>query len=385
MSYVQTTRGSQNINTDQRKPDVSDKIWMLDPEYAKLAFFARKLKKVVTTDAEYRHFEKRSPSKYDAVNYATNYTSGATVIAVDDGTKFRAGDVIQDVSTNEQMKVTSVSTNDLTVSRGWGGVAATTVTDNDVIVILGNANAEGAGVRNRLTSISSKVVNYTQIFREPFDTTNTLNSTELLAEKSDIVGLRKEHLDIHMTDMERTGFFGQAKEDVSGAQPIRATGGLRSHISTNVVTEAQLTEAEFDSWLSDLFSYGGDKKMGFMSPMIAGGINKWAKAKLVMYPKDKTYGISITNYVALGGSLDFVQENLFKENTVWNGYGFGVDMELISYRYLGGNGISRDTKLLKDRQAAGVDATMEEYLTEAGYQFKLENRHGYIKGVTSIG
>jgi hypothetical protein len=383
MALVQTTRGTENINQDQRMPDVSDKIWMIDPDYATLAFFARKLKKVKTVDPEYRHFEKQSPSRYDAVNYATNYTSGATTIAVDDGTKFRAGDVVLDVSTNEQMRVSSISTNDLTVSRGWGKTSATTVTDNDVLCIIGNANAEGASVRALLSSNSAKVVNYTQIFREPFGVTETDDATELLAEKSDLAGLRREYLQIHMKDMERSALFGEAKEDTSGAQPIRATGGLRSHISTNVTTEAQLTEAEFEDFISDIFQAGGDKKMGFASPLLGSAINSWAKGKLNMFPKDKTYGIAITNYLSVHGSLDFTLERILGENTTWNGYLFAVDMSLIQYRYLGGNSKNRDTQLLKNRQAAGDDQLKEEYLTEAGFQFMLENRHGYIKGVTS--
>ncbi len=382
MTLVQVTRTTENINQDQRKFDVSDKIWMIDPDYATLAFFARKLKKVRTTDPEFRHFEKQSPSRYDAVNYATNYTSGATTIAVDDGTKFRAGDVVLDVSTNEQMRVSSVSTNDLTVSRGWGATSATTVTDNDVLCIIGNANAEGASLRALLSSSPAKVVNYTQIFREPFGVTETEDATELLAEKQDMVTLRRESLQLHMKDIARTSLFGQAKEDTASTV-IRATGGLRSHISTNVTNEAQLTEAEFEDFISDIFQAGGDKKMGFASPLLGSAINSWAKGKLQMFPKDKTYGIAITNYLSVQGELNFTLERILGENATWNGYLFAVDMSLISYRYLGGNSKNRDTQLLKNRQAAGSDEIKEEYLTEAGFQFFLENRHGYIKGVTS--
>lgn len=383
MALVQTTRGSENINQDNRKFDIEDKLWMLDADYAALAFFVRKHKKVKTIDPEFRHFEKSSPSRYDAAG--ATVTSGATVLAVDDGTKFRAGDVVNDLSTDEQFKVVSVSTNDLTISRGWGSVAATTITDNDVLVILGNANAEGATMRDKLTSNPAKVVGYTQIFREPFGDTGTLEATEIYGEKQDMAGLRREHLQLHLKDIERTAFFGQAKEDTSGTQPVRATGGLKARVSTNVITEAELTSTEFDAWAADLFQYGGEKKLAFLSPLISGGVNKWAGAKLNMYPKDKTYGIQITNYLTVGGSLDFVIERILGENSTWNGYSFAVDMELIRYRYLSGNGKNRDTQLLKNRQANDADEVIEEYLSEIGFQFILENRHGYIKGVSTIG
>ena len=384
MSNISGIRSTENINQDQRKFDVSDKLWLVDADYATLAFFVRKLNKQKTTDPEYRWFEKTSPSRFDAVNYATGYTSGATSFVVDDGTKFRIGMVIQDVTTGEQMRVTGVSTNTLTVSRGWGTTSAGSLLNNDVIVILGNANAEGAGVPTALTATPVKKTNFTQIFREPIDVTETEDATELYAGANDLSGLRREHLQLHMKDIERAFFFGEPKEDVDDtSQPIRATGGLRYWISTNVATQAELTNAEFESWISDVYKKGGDKKMGFLSPLIASAVNSWALGKLQMFPKDKTYGIAVTNYLSIHGELNFVVEKLFSENAPYNGYAFAVDMERVAYRYLAGNGKNRDTKLLKNRQTAGSDKIVEEYLSEIGFQLMTEDRHGFLKGVTS--
>jgi hypothetical protein len=383
MSLISGTKGT-NSNTDLRKYDVADKLYMIDPDYAVLAFFARKLAKVRVTDPEFRWFDKAAPSRQDAVNYSTNYTAGATSVVVDDGTKFRAGDIVVDVSTAEHLYVSAVSTNTLTVSRGYGSTSATTLTDNDVLVIIGNVNAEGAAIRTALTNQATKRTNYTQIFREPFAVTGTEASTELYAEMNDMASLRREHLQIHLRDIERSFFFGEAKEDTSGSQPIRATAGVKSFLSTNLTNASgTLTEAEFEAWIESLFVKGGEKKMGFLSPLIASAVNSWAKGKLQMFPKDKTYGIAISKYLSIHGELDFVIERLFAENSTWAGYGFGVDMSLVGYRYLGGNGISRDTNLLKDRQTAGADEVKEEYLSEIGLWLALETRHGLLYGVTS--
>lgn len=376
-------RGTENINQEQRKYDVSDKLWLVDADYATLAFFVRKLNKQKTTDPEYRWFEKTSPSRFDAVNYGSGYTSGALSFVVDDGTKFRIGMVIQDVTTGEQMLVTNVVSNTLTVTRGWGTTSAGSLTNNDVIVIIGNANAEGAAVPTALTATPVKKTNYTQIFREPIDVTETEDATELYAGSNDLAGLRREHLQLHMKDIERAFFFGEPKEDTSGSQPIRATGGLRYWITTNVATPGALTEAVFEDWISDVYAKGGDKKMGFLSPLIASAVNSWAKGRLQMFPKDKTYGIAVSNYLSIHGELNFVVEKLFAENTTYNGYAFAVDMERVAYRYLAGNGKNRDTKLLKNRQTAGADKIIEEYLSEIGFQLMTEDRHGFMKGVTS--
>lgn len=387
MSNISGVRATENINQDRRKYDVSDKLWYLDADIAVLAFFARKLSKKGVIDPEFRWFEKSSPARYTAVNLVTGYTSGATEIAVDDGTIFKAGMVIQDVSTGEQMRVTVVTTNTLTVSRGWGTTSATTVSDNEVIVILGNANAEGASLPVAVTSQVTKVVNYTQIFREVIDVTGTEESTEVYAGPSDISELRREHLALHMKDIERAFLFGQPKEDTSTVGtngPIRATGGAKYFISTNKTDAGgTLTEAEFETWIRSAFSKGGEKRMGLLSPLVASAVNSWAQGKLVMYPKDKTYGIAITQYLSIHGILDFVIERMFAENTTWNGYSFAFDMANVGYRFLNGNGKSRDTKLLKDRQTAGSDKLSEEYLTEAGLFFADEARHAFLYGVTS--
>jgi len=384
MSNISGVRATENINQDQRKFDVSDKLWLVDADYASLAFFVRKLNKQKTTDPEFRWFEKTSPSRFDAVNYATGYTSGAGSFVVDDGTKFRIGMVIQDVTTGEQMRVTNVVTNTLTVSRGWGTTSAGSLLNNDVIVILGNASAEGASVPTALTATPVKKTNYTQIFREPIDVTETEDATELYAGSNDLAELRREHLQLHMKDIERAFFFGEPKEDIdSTSAPIRATGGLRYFITSNVDTNATLTNALFETWIRDVYAKGGDKKMGFLSPLIASAVNSWANGKLQMFPKDKTYGIAVTNYLSIHGELNFVVEKMFNENATYNGYAFAVDMQRVAYRYLAGNSKNRDTKLLKNRQAAGDDKIIEEYLSEIGFQLMTEDRHGFMKGVTT--
>ena len=384
-TYVSGTRGTGSVESTRRKYSVHDKLWMVSPEYAALAFFARSLKKEAVTDPEYRWFEKEQPSRQDAINYSTGYNTTATELTVDDGTKFRAGDVVQNVDTGEHMHVDSVASDVLTVDRGWGSTAAAAITDNDVLVITGNANAEGASLRAALTTKAEKKFNYTQIFREPLDVTGTEAATDLYAGGSDIDGLRKEHNDVHMKDIERSFLFGEKKEDTSGSQPVRATGGLNSFLSTNVTSDSNgtITESEWDTVVRGAFQNGGDKKMGILSPLMGSAIESWAKTKLYMYPTDKTYGIAIRSYLSIHGTIDFTLERILAENTVWAGYSFLTDMDKIGYRYLAGNGQNRDTRLLKDRQDNGDDQLIEEYMTEAGFFLAVENRHAVLKGVTA--
>jgi len=382
MSLIAGARGTNNIEQTRRKYDVSDKLWLVDPDHAVLSFFARKLNKARVIDPEFRWFDKEQPSRYDAA--ASTITAGTTALVVVDGTKFRKNDVVMNVSTGEHMLVTDISTNTLTVKRGHGSTSATTSTSDDTLVILGSSYQEHAASGIARTTKAVKRHNYTQIFREPIEVTGTEDATELYAGGNDLAQLRREHLQIHMTDIERSAFFGEAKEDVTGAQPQRTSAGVKSFLSSNLKNASGvLTEAEFEDWVRMLFDKGGDKKMGFLSPLIGSAVNSWAAGKLQMFPKDKTYGISISSYLSIHGQLDFVIEKLFSENATWNGMAFGIDMSLVGYRYLGGNGKNRDTKLLKDRQDRDIDGVKEEYLSEIGFWLALENRHGLLYGVTS--
>lgn len=388
---LKVVHATENISQDLRKYDVSDKLWLLDADIAVLAFFARKLGKKAVIDPEFRWFEKSSPARYSAINYTTGYTAGETSMVVDDGTVYRAGMVIQNATSGEQMYVSAVSSNTLTVTRAWGTTSAPTTSANDaVLVVVGNANAEGAATPVQLTSDPVKKTNYCQIFREAIDVTNTEKSTDLYAMGSDINQMRRDALRLHMLDIERAFLFGEPKEDVSivgTTGPIRATAGAKYFMSTNVsdvsTSTGILTQAIFETWVRNVFAKGGQKKMALVSPLIASAINSWGAGKLVMYPKDKTFGIAITQYLSIHGTLDFTIERLFAENSVWGGMGFAFDMANLGYRYLAANGENRDTKLLKDRQAAGYDKTTEEYLSEVGFFLADEASHGLIKGVTS--
>ena len=70
---------------------------------------------------EFNWFEKASPVRYDTVNYSTGYDSAQTSLVMDDGTFFRAGDLVRVEETNEVIRVTtdSASANTIIVALGW--------------------------------------------------------------------------------------------------------------------------------------------------------------------------------------------------------------------------------------------------------------------------
>jgi len=386
MAEIQGLFSTANILAARRKYSTSDKLWIAFADYATLAFFARGLQSKPVTDPKFRWFEQSLPANYLTVNNGSGYGAGDTSIVVDDATPARAGMVLKAIATGEQLRVTAVNTttNTITVQRGWGTTSASSIADDAVLAIIGDANAEGASLPEAITREPVEKYNYTQIFREPIKLTETEAATDMYPEGNDMRTKREMALYAHKMKIEKSFLFGEPKEDTSTAStPIRATGGVDYFISTNVENAGgTLTQAEFESFIEKGFQKG-ERKLGLLSPLVASAVSYWAGQKLQMVPSDKTFGIAIKEYVTPHGSLKFTVEKMLREQAAWNGMSFIIDLDKVGYRYLAGNGINRDTKIRPNRQASGDDLIAEEYLTECGLFLANEDWHAKLYGVTS--
>lgn len=387
MAEIQGLFSTGNVLAARRKYSTSEKLWIAYNDVAKVAFFARGLKAEPVSDPKFRWFEQSLPQLYVQINHTGGYDNDDTSLVVDDSSPVRPGTVLKVIASGEQILVTanSTSTNTITVVRGWGTTTASNIADDAVLMIVGEAAREGSSLPEAITREPVEKYNYTQIFREPVKLTETEAATNLWAGSSDIKTKREIALQVHKRKIERAFLFGEPKEDTSTYNTtIRATGGLDYFIQTNVVNAGgNLTETEFEDWVRIAFNKGSDAKIAFLSPLVTSAVTYWAKNKLYMLPKDKTYGMSILEYVSPHGTLKLTNEKMLSENSTWNGYSFIVDMEKLGYRYLVGNGVNRDMKLIPNRQAAGDDLIAEEYLTECGLFLANEEASAKLKGVTS--
>lgn len=373
-------RNTNNILADKRVVDMSKEIALLEPNAAPLTVLMKRIegKKKIAINPKYNWMEDELAPRWDAVNYSTGYTAGDTSIVVDNGTYFKIGDVIKNATSGEQMLVSGVSSNTLTVTRGWGTTSATTVANNDVITILSNASAEGSSAPSMVTTKEVAKTNYIQTVRTPFGVTGTEDASEMYGGK-DLAYLTKKAGIEHSKDLERALLFGEPKEDLTGATPRRFTGGLNYFITTNRQdASGTLTESEFETFCRTIFRYGSNKKVLLASPIVVSAINTWAAGKLQTVPADKTYGIDVKEYLTGHGTLLVVKHNLLEQS--YAGMAFAIDTDYISVRTMKG----RDTQLKTNIQANDADAREDEYMTDLGFQLELEKAHGVLYGVTSF-
>jgi hypothetical protein len=380
MPQVKGVRDTANIQQAKLKIDMSEKIALLQPEKTPFITFLKRAKSnsQVANNPKYNWMEDDLGARWDAVNQATETAVGTSVV-VDNGDYFSTGDLVKVPRTGEVMLVTAISTNTLTVVRGYGVTSAALLNDNDPLVIIGNANEEGSGTREIKTTLEQEVFNYTQIFKTPFGVTNTQNATAMYGGNDLSYQQKKKGIE-HMMDMSRAFWFGEKKLDTSGSKPKRSAAGLLSFLSANNYDAGgQLTKSEFDQNIGEVaFKYGSSEKLMLCSARMLSVVNSWADAKLQIEQGEKTFGLNVVKYITPFGILNLVHDPLL-EGAVYGGYAAVIDVENVKYRPLKG----RDTKLETNIQANDEDQRKDQYLTEAGLEVRLPKTHALITGVTS--
>ena len=120
--------------------DVSDVIGIVSPFETPLLNHIGDPKRTAQSTV-HEWIEDELLANTDMINQTTFSPSAttATVITVDNGSKFRVGDLVRPASSEEVFFVAAISTNNLTVIRAYGGTTAFALADNMVLNILGNA------------------------------------------------------------------------------------------------------------------------------------------------------------------------------------------------------------------------------------------------------
>lgn len=387
-----------------RKYDVSNEIFLLEPFNHPLITLLTNIGKVgkdgvsykgsallkqEATDPEFYHFEDVYGQRSTSVQTTISDTvTTSLVVAAGTGQYFTAGDIIKVVTaagTEEQMRVTAISTDTLTVTRGYDAGAnklSSIPGTTSLVYIVGNSSAEGEVSRNSNYTTKAKITNYCQIFKTTVEVTKTLDATTLWTENEMDYQNRKKAIE-HAMDIERAFWFGK-KNLVTGSngKPERATGGilegLNSLGSAYIQDESSsaLTQAEFNNFLKKAFQYGSLNKWMFASGTVLQAISGFATGALQIHPTDKTYGVFVQKYISPYGEVNLVRNPLF--TGAFDGYAVVLDMETLKYRYLTG----RDTQLQENIQANDADSRKDQILSECGLDRYNFEKNALLKGVT---
>ena len=382
MATITGAMTTTNVLSDQLAIDLGDQISLLEPSVQPLAVFSRRAQKRRTVATKFSWLEETSKARFDAVNNATGYTAAATAIVVDNGAYFQQWDQVLVSRTGEQMRVDGVAGNTLTVTRGIGSTAAA-INDNDELILIGSAQPENDTSKPATSDVPAKVTNYTQITRTPFEISGSLQASSFQASPAEWPRQARNKGIEHAKDIEYTFLLGRKSLTAPGATETRTTGGVLSFITTNQTDAGgDLTEAEFNAFMLQVMRYGSDSKLAMASGVAVSALNKFPASKQQTRNDETTYGMNVTHYTSPFGSLNLVYHRLL-EGGKYGGYLIVVDMEQVAYRYLANDEVSRDTKVLRNRQPNDQDGRKDEYLSEVGLEFGQQRAHGVLTGITS--
>lgn len=378
-------QASDDVLAARHVVDMSGGIAMLEDDVAPFTKFISGMRKKPAKARQVYWLEDELRPRRSTTS--TSYVAGDTsiVVAAGTGSYFRAGDVVRCERSGENMYVTSVSTDTLTVTRSVGAVAAASIASGEGLIIIGNAAAEGATLGTIKQTQQVSTSNYTQIQRDPLGFTETELAVDLYGAAEPGWEKGKKFVE-HMRAIEYTAFFGQRDLNTGGSTPIGYAGGLVDYLSTNMANVGgSLSRSAFETYLQTAFRYGSNTKIMFAAPIFGRAVSQWASANVQIQNQgtSKTYGIEVTRYVSyLGYTLDVYVKRDWTDfstsNTETGSYAFIVDPAMVEFNPL------RDTRYLDNRQANDEDSKKAEYLTEWTMRVKQERCHMIIKGVTGI-
>ena len=236
MAFTGKATYSAGTTLPELAEDVSDLVGIVSPyETPLLNALGDPIREATSTHHEWLE-DELLPNK-DAVNDSTfTDPSTDTDFIVDNGSRFRIGDQIQVEGSEELMLVTGISTNTLTIVRGYAGTTAEDLADNQVINILGNAALEGADKPTARFTNRSRCGNYTQIFTAAVEVSGTDMAASQLGLADEIDNQKQTRLRELIRDLENTVInAGQPASNPEGSGTVRRSmKGIIQHLSTNL-------------------------------------------------------------------------------------------------------------------------------------------------------
>ncbi len=313
--------------------DVSDVIGIVSPFETPLLNHIGDPKRAAQSTV-HEWIEDELLANTDAINQVSfsPTPTTATVITVDNGSKFRVGDLIRPASTEEVLFVASIASNNLTVIRGYGGTTPTTLANNMVLNILGNAALEGDDAPAARFTNRARRQNYTQIFTATVDVSGSMQAARAYGVDDEADYQKQERMRELLRDLENCVINGVAPStaQVGSASVRRSMNGILQLIQTHDLMpgmdglpdgggagEDELTEQLLNAVLKRIW----DNSSGNVDTIVVGGaqkrkINEFASASRQYLPEDTSFRDMVNVYESDCGVCRVIMSRWVPEDAV---------------------------------------------------------------------
>lgn len=373
--------------------EVHNKIIYLDPDEALFQMFLRDLAKESTPNFKFEWYHRGDLYRNTTINHGAGYNTTDTSIVVTDGTQFRPSDLVFVPRTREVFHITSISTNTLTVTRGWAntGTIGTGVAmvDTDPLWAIGTSVGENSTIGSPRTMEPDNVYNYTMIMQ----TSLTISGTEM--EMIEYGGPKWKNMEYeagrqHIQEIDSALWWSgrQAIAHPVTGHPMRATNGLASFIGTSTGNywnvAGSITKATWDQYLGEnMFLYGNQKKMLFGNTRLINYIHQLAEPYEMTTFENSVFGWKFSQYRFHGGLLTLIPYRPFTKKYSSSGMGFIVDFDTLKYVYMK----NRDTKywyIKPGEDSTLTDGAQSQFITEFGLKCLEPLANGLVVGATGV-
>jgi len=223
----------------------------------------------------------------DAVNQVS-FTPDAftdSTFTVDNGDRFRVGDLVRGEDRKEVMLVSAVSGDDLTVVRSYGGTTGEALVDNLKLIIIGNAAIEGADRPASRFTNRTRVRNFLQIFTASVEVSGSQQAVQSIGVADELDYQKQERLRELLRDLENCVINGvAATTDPQGSATVRRTmngllhsiqanqfqGGLNGFPSGGGLGEDQLSEEQLNAAMKEIW----ENSSGSVDTIVVNGFQK---------------------------------------------------------------------------------------------------------------
>ena len=362
-------------NTVPQKRTLTDRILLTSPydvtTILRLGLDnAAKFQLINWPNRVYEWLEDSYPARSD-VTAATNITNSTTTttIAVTTGAKFQVGDVVQ--LDDELVWVSSISTNTLTVVRGFGGTTQATHESTGTAYIRFTARLEGATSSASSSNEVSSVTNATQIFHKEVNLTRNAQTIPQYGMSDPWAYKQDKAMDMLMEELDRLPFYGQRA--AGSASTARAAGGFRQFITTNVtdLNSVGLTRANIDTQLDNCFAQGGRPNIIFSGSYVKRKMNSFYEGFIRTERAESVGGILIDRlqHPILNYEVELIVDRNCASTDMW-----GIDDRYVGYLQY--------QPFMFEPLAKTGDADYGQVIGEYGFVVAAEKRHFRIQEIS---
>jgi len=301
------------------------------------------------------------------------------------------------------------------------GTLNTSAAKGTQVLVIGSAYGEGTGnTSGEKWTPPIKPENNTQIFKTKFSFPRTALKPGVVFDKQGIYRDKaKENSLTHLMDIEKAFLFGRKTSYVStidGEETVtRTTGGFlywlgqyeaqysifrggdgsgsgpdavtdETDDDKRIISNASgiVTPRGYSSWIKRAFKTCSNKaqeKLVLCGDGALGVLNEMYGAQTcwdASLPQTDTFGINVVRHQTPFGTVYYKSHPLFNANPALQNSLMFLDVHNMVYRPLNDS----DTTLLKNRQNPGADKRIDEWLTEAGLEFRMPESHLFVKNIT---